>query len=188
MRLEENVNNYTFLHSFFCHQLPERSFFLFGEKSMYSLREIQSAWQDTLNPMILRQFIATAGRIAALSDDVSLRFDPVVGAASAATAPLSARLAMRAQETGIAIAPQEGSASMTMKGFFSAITDNGTTTVIYVWDVIDPEGNRLHRIQGQQPAPAGGSQGWDAVTDATMQAIADETMNQLVAWLAIRQG
>jgi len=44
------------VYSFFCHQLPERSFFLFGEKPMYSLPEIQSAWRDTLNPMILRQF------------------------------------------------------------------------------------------------------------------------------------
>ncbi|MCX6056629.1 MAG: DUF2085 domain-containing protein [Chloroflexi bacterium] len=46
-----------FVYSFFCHQLPERSFFLFGWKSMYTLVEIQAAWQDTLNPMILRQFI-----------------------------------------------------------------------------------------------------------------------------------
>ncbi len=46
-----------FLYSFFCHQLPERSFFLFGEKTMYSLSEVQAAWQDTINPMILRQFI-----------------------------------------------------------------------------------------------------------------------------------
>jgi uncharacterized membrane protein len=46
-----------FIYSFFCHQLPERSFFLFGQKSMYSLSEIQSVWQDTINPMILRKFI-----------------------------------------------------------------------------------------------------------------------------------
>ncbi len=46
-----------FIYSFFCHQLPERSFFWFGEKTMYSLSEIQSAWQNTANPMILRQFI-----------------------------------------------------------------------------------------------------------------------------------
>lgn len=44
------------IYSFFCHQLPERSFFLFGEKGMYSLAEIQTAWQNTANPMILRQF------------------------------------------------------------------------------------------------------------------------------------
>ncbi len=46
-----------FIYSFFCHQLPERSFFFFGEKTMYSLAEIQAAWQDTANPMILRKFI-----------------------------------------------------------------------------------------------------------------------------------
>jgi hypothetical protein len=37
-----------FIYSFFCHQLPERSLFLFGEKAMYSLTEIQVAWQNTL--------------------------------------------------------------------------------------------------------------------------------------------
>ncbi len=46
-----------FFYSFFCHQLPQRSFFLFGEKAMYSLKEIQTVWQDTSNPLILRQFI-----------------------------------------------------------------------------------------------------------------------------------
>lgn len=46
-----------FIYSFFCHQLPERSFFFFGEKSMYSLQEIQAVWQNTNDPMILRQFI-----------------------------------------------------------------------------------------------------------------------------------
>jgi len=49
-----------FIYSFFCHQLPERSFFLFGEKTMYSLSEIKAVWQDTINPMILRQFIGNA--------------------------------------------------------------------------------------------------------------------------------
>jgi uncharacterized membrane protein len=46
-----------FIYSFFCHQLPERSFFLFGPKFTYTLPEIQAAWQNTFNPAILRQFI-----------------------------------------------------------------------------------------------------------------------------------
>jgi uncharacterized membrane protein len=59
-----------FFYSFFCHQLPERSFFFFGDKSMYSLAEIQAAWQNTANPMILRQFIGneTMGWKVAWSD------------------------------------------------------------------------------------------------------------------------
>jgi uncharacterized membrane protein len=46
-----------FIYSWLCHQLPERSFFLFGAKFTYPLNEIQSAWQATNNPAILRQFI-----------------------------------------------------------------------------------------------------------------------------------
>jgi uncharacterized membrane protein len=49
-------NSLYFIYSFLCHQLPERSYFLFGSKFTYSLSEIQSAWQNTINPMLLRQF------------------------------------------------------------------------------------------------------------------------------------
>lgn len=48
-----------FFYSFLCHQLPERSLFLFGEKWMYSLNEIGMVWGNTENPLILRQFIGT---------------------------------------------------------------------------------------------------------------------------------
>lgn len=58
------------IYSFFCHQLPERSIFLFGQKSMYSLGEIQAVWQNTINPLVLRQFIGneTIGWKIAWSD------------------------------------------------------------------------------------------------------------------------
>ena len=46
-----------FIYSWLCHQLPERSFFLFGPKFTYSLAEVQAAWQNTSNPLILRQFL-----------------------------------------------------------------------------------------------------------------------------------
>jgi uncharacterized membrane protein len=43
-----------------CHQLPQRSFFLFGPQAMYSLAEIQAAWQATDNPLVLRQLVGSA--------------------------------------------------------------------------------------------------------------------------------
>jgi len=70
-----------FIYSFTCHQLPERSFFLFGRQLTYSLAEIQAAWQDTTNPAILRQFIggpdmgwkvAWSDRMAALYGGIGL--------------------------------------------------------------------------------------------------------------------
>lgn len=47
------------IYSFLCHQLPERSLFFFGKKWMYLLDEIKIVWQNTDNPLILRQFIGT---------------------------------------------------------------------------------------------------------------------------------
>jgi uncharacterized membrane protein len=49
-----------FIYSWLCHQLPQRSFFLFGPKLTYSLAEVQNAWQNTTNPLILRQFVGNA--------------------------------------------------------------------------------------------------------------------------------
>lgn len=50
---------YTF-YSFQCHQLPQRSFFLFGRESMYGLSTIQSVWRDSIDPLVLRQFVGNA--------------------------------------------------------------------------------------------------------------------------------
>lgn len=43
-------------YSFFCHQLPQRSYFLFGKNISYSLSEIRTVWQDSDNILLLRQF------------------------------------------------------------------------------------------------------------------------------------
>lgn len=44
-------------YSFLCHQLPQRSYFMFGPKATYSLQEIHAVWYNTINPLTLRQFI-----------------------------------------------------------------------------------------------------------------------------------
>jgi uncharacterized membrane protein len=56
---ERLANSIYLLYSFQCHQLPQRSFFIFGSQGMYSLNDIQDVWQHTDNPLILRQFIGT---------------------------------------------------------------------------------------------------------------------------------
>jgi len=45
------------IYSFLCHQLPERSYFLFGPKISYSISEIQTVWLHSNKLIILRQFI-----------------------------------------------------------------------------------------------------------------------------------
>jgi uncharacterized membrane protein len=44
-------------YSFFCHQLPQRSYFLFGPKISYSISEIGLVWPGTDNMLSLRKFV-----------------------------------------------------------------------------------------------------------------------------------
>lgn len=52
-----------FIYNFFCHQLPERSWFLFGPQISYTQAQIATAWGRALpeisNELIRRQFIGT---------------------------------------------------------------------------------------------------------------------------------
>lgn len=47
------------IYSFLCHQLPQRSFFLFGPQASYSLAELHSAGVNTSDLILLRQFIGS---------------------------------------------------------------------------------------------------------------------------------
>jgi uncharacterized membrane protein len=47
------------VYQFFCHQLPERSFFLFGPQPMYTVNQIGAVW-PTADPNVLRQFTGNA--------------------------------------------------------------------------------------------------------------------------------
>ncbi|MER9584081.1 hypothetical protein [Mesorhizobium sp. M0276] len=137
----------------------------------------------------------TSAQSAAALARTRLQIAPIVGASVEAATPLTAELQTRARQRGITLA---GSADQTathvLKGYFSTMSEGTDTTVIYVWDVYDPAGNRLHRINGQQKAPSvsGGASGagdsWKGVSPATMQAIADQTIDQFAAWLGGKAG
>ncbi|TPK91388.1 MULTISPECIES: hypothetical protein [unclassified Mesorhizobium] len=132
----------------------------------------------------------TPAQAAAILAKTRLQIAPIVGASVEAATPLTAELQARAKQRGITLAgSQDQTATHVLKGYFSAISEGKDTTIIYVWDVYDPSGNRLHRINGQMKVPAvnsgnsGSADSWKAVSPATMQAIADQTIDQFAAFL-----
>ena len=119
----------------------------------------------------------------------TVRFLPIIGAPVQSVTPLSRQLGAAARASGLTIkSSADASAEHMLKGYLSAYTDGGKTVVVYVWDVLDGSGNRLHRIQGQETAPASKGDPWATVPASTMQTIGDKTISAYRQWLTNRSG
>ena len=124
--------------------------------------------------------------VAAVATRSTIQLAPVTGAPPETVTPLTARLTAHARERGIQVAGSGTLPTHILKGYLSELSDANSTTVIYVWDVVDPAGTRLHRIQGT--AKVKGKGGWSAVSAKTLQAIADRTIDDFAQWLSGRTG
>ena len=126
--------------------------------------------------------IAALPRATAQSGE-TIRFLPIIGAPVEAVTPLSKRLGAEARSNGLTIrSASDSSTKYILKGYFSAMNDNGQTTVVYVWDVLDSSGARMHRIQGQETVSGNAADPWAAVPARTMEGIASKTIRQYLDW------
>lgn len=120
---------------------------------------------------------------AAATGGNSIRFLPIIGAPVEAVTPLSRQLGADARSLGLTIkSSSDASAGYILKGYLSAFEDGPQISVTYVWDVLDNNGNRLHRIQGAESAPLKRGDPWTAVPPAVMQKIASKTMSEFNSW------
>ena len=126
-----------------------------------------------------------AAQTAAISG-TRMQFAPMIGAPVTQVTALSRRVTLRAKEKNLAIFPaSEKNVTHILKGYFSLLNEGGKLTVLYVFDVIDPSGNRLHRINGQESAgAAAASASWESVPAPLMEKIADRTIDQFATWRA----
>lgn len=113
----------------------------------------------------------------------TIRFLPIIGAPVQAVTPLSKELGASARGNGLTIkGSSDETAEHVLKGYLSAFADGDKVTVVYVWDVLDNSGARLHRIQGQQSVKGGGSDTWSAVPPDVMREIGVSTIAEYVKW------
>jgi hypothetical protein len=119
----------------------------------------------------------------------TIRFLPIIGGPVQAVTPLSRQLGASARAAGLTIKPSaDATSEHILKGYLSAFEDGQKVTVVYVWDVLDGSGARLHRIQGQETAPLGGGDPWAAVPTATMQTIGQKTILEYMRWKQTQSG
>ncbi|MDZ7822737.1 MAG: hypothetical protein U5K75_00940 [Ahrensia sp.] len=119
----------------------------------------------------------------AIAGQSQVYFAPIVGAPVANVTALSRRLSAAATANNISLQPTATpTINHEIRGYFSALSDAGSTTVIHVWDVFSPDGQRVHRIQGQEQIAGQAADPWSIVPAATMEAIADTVLSQYAQW------
>ncbi len=123
------------------------------------------------------------------SHGATVRFLPIIGAPVQAVTPLSRQLGAEARSHGLSIkSSNDSSSAFILKGYLSAFSDSGKVTVVYVWDVLDGAGARLHRIQGQESVPSEAQDPWAGVPASVMQQIASKTITEFSSWRDARGG
>jgi hypothetical protein len=124
-----------------------------------------------------------ASLYSAKTSEGSIRFLPIIGAPVQAVTPLSKELGASARGNGLTIkSSSDQTAQHVLKGYLSAFSDGDKVTVVYVWDVLDNAGGRLHRIQGQESVPGGGADAWASVPASVMQDIGVNTIAEYMKW------
>ena len=130
-------------------------------------------------PAVSTPVVSTPTVNAALA---STRVDlaPVTGAPAPLLSPLSSAMSARGRELGLGLG---GSPTHRLKGYFSINDDGAETRVVYIWDVIDGAGRRVHRIQGQEVINnTARGDAWAIVPPATMERIGRSTIDRFAQW------
>jgi len=123
-------------------------------------------------------------QVASLPQGDKITFLPVTGAPQFAVTRLSAAIKRSAAENSIALVPTTISgAKYRVKGYFSALDDGSGTLLVYVWDVLDANGKRAHRISGQERTAKRAGDPWAVITELELKRVAEVTMARLNTWL-----
>ena len=80
----------------------------------------------------------------------------------------------------------ERGAQYQLKGYFSALNDGSGTVLVYVWDVLDRNGVRIHRISGQERGGSSSGDPWAGIDTAMLERVASSTMASLRGWASGR--
>ena len=81
------------------------------------------------------------------------------------------------------VEPGDPTATYIVRGYISAVGDPHSALMVYVWDVFDTSGTRIHRFSGQETAPGSGSDPWSGVTRDIMADAARETIDSMAEWI-----
>jgi len=117
-------------------------------------------------------------------DAARFAFAPIEGVPVPVLQAMSNALNQQATAQRLNVVPiSDPSAVYTVRGYLSAIAEGQNAKFVYVWDVVDRQGTRLHRITGQEiGGPFRNNDPWTGIGMANIDKAAVGTMASLASW------
>ena len=81
------------------------------------------------------------------------------------------------------VADDDPNLTYKVKGYVSAVGGPTGTVLVYVFDVLDTHGVRIHRISGQVLGAGTQSDPWAGIKEGTVQTAAQRAIDDLAAWV-----
>ncbi len=116
--------------------------------------------------------------------DATFAFEPFPGIPGNVGDDLLRRIWQHAEREGIQVVKRPGgSALFTVEGTLTAVSNDTNSLIIYVFDIKDVTGRRLHRISGRQRSQESEGDPWSSVASGDLDEMARRVVALINAWL-----
>lgn len=116
--------------------------------------------------------------------DATFHFNPFPGMPGNLADDLLRRLWRRTEDEDLNVVKRPGGPALFyVDGTLTAVSEDTTSLIFYVFDIKDVHGTRLHRISGRQPSEASLGDPWNSVDKPALDAIARRVAILMRAWL-----
>jgi hypothetical protein len=138
-------------------------------------------------PVVLPNRVLVSGRAPVTGAAARFAFLDITGVPSGQLRNFEKALEVEAGIRRLTLVPDgDPTATYQVRGYLSAIGDSRSTLLVYVWDVFDTSGQRLHRITGQEAGKGSGTDPWLGIGQPEMAAAARRTIDALTDWTTPR--
>ncbi len=110
---------------------------------------------------------------------------PIMGAPDAVSKDVGGLLGSSLERQRVSVSKDGERPDYTLRGYMVATRERASTKIAYIFDLTDPAGKRVNRIQGEEMAQGGDAKNpWSAITPEVAQRITDKTATSLSTALA----
>jgi hypothetical protein len=112
-------------------------------------------------------------------------FAPIEGVPIPVLQAMSNALNQEAVAKRVNVVPaSDPTAVYTVRGYLTAVAEGTHAKLVYVWDVVDRQGTRLHRVTGQEiGGPFRNGDPWTGIGMTNITDAARKTMDSLANWV-----